>query len=193
MIKTKEDLLFYMEEDIRMAKWKAQLTIMDKIKEIFFPNYSRRFITSLRKAEFYLNNNSSIFNKIRFYYYSMLHSKYGTKLCIDIGYNITGPGLVLPHGNVVVNMNATIGSNCKILPFVTIGWLGSKEKPTAIPKIGNRVYIGTGAKIIGDVTIADSVVIGANSLVTKSILEPNTTWGGYPLRKISDKGSGDFL
>jgi serine O-acetyltransferase len=57
------------------------------------------------------------------------------------------------------------------------------------PKLGNNVFIGTGAKIIGDITIADNVAIGANAVVVKSITEPGTTWGGIPAKKISDHDS----
>ncbi len=75
---------------------------------------------------------------------------------------------------------------------VTIGGHGSYEIGGA-PQIGDRVYIGTGARIIGKIRIADDVVVGANSVVTKDILEPGTTWAGIPAKKIADKGSAPFL
>jgi serine O-acetyltransferase len=75
---------------------------------------------------------------------------------------------------------------------VTIGAQGSYDTSGA-PQIGNRVYIGSGARVIGNIKIADDVVIGANAVVTKDILESGTTWAGIPARKIANKGSAPFL
>lgn len=59
--------------------------------------------------------------------------------------------------------------------------------------IGNNVYIRMGARILGDITIADNVVIGANAVVTKSITEPGITVAGIPVKKISDVGSEFYI
>lgn len=107
-----------------------------------------------------------------------------------------GPGIHIVHGKVVINAFSKIGCNCKILSDVTIGISGKKirEKDQGdAPVIGNNVYIGTGAKIIGKVVIADDVVIGANTVVTKSILEAGITVAGIPAKKISDTGSEEYL
>lgn len=52
------------------------------------------------------------------------------------------------------------------------------------PRIGDNVYIGTGAKRIGD-----SMVIGVNAVVTKDFLAGNATLGVIPAKKISDMNS----
>ena len=59
--------------------------------------------------------------------------------------------------------------------------------------MGDNIFIGTGAKIIGEVTIADDVSIGANAVVVKSITEEGTTWGGVPAKKISNNNSHSNL
>ena len=56
-------------------------------------------------------------------------------------------------------------------------------------ELGNNVYIGPGAKIFGDIKIADGIAIGANSVVNKSFTEPNIGIAGVPAQKINDKGS----
>ena len=101
-------------------------------------------------------------------------------------------GIHIVHGKVVVNANAKIGKNCKILSDVTIGVSGKKEEVGA-SVIGSNVFIGSGAKIIGNITIADNVVIGANAVVTKSIAEPGITVAGIPARKISNIGSEKYI
>ena len=88
---------------------------------------------------------------------------------------------------MVINGFAKIGKNCRVHPFVTIGMDG-RSGNTA--NIGDDVYLSAGCKIIGDLSIADDVCIGAGAVVTKSITEPHTTWAGVPARKISNNGSG---
>jgi len=106
--------------------------------------------------------------------------------------NCAGPGLHIVHGKVVINSNAKIGAYCKILSDVTIGAQGRYDVGGA-PQLGNRVFVGSGARIIGRIKIADGVVIGANAVVTKDILEPNTTWAGIPAKKVSDSGSDMYI
>jgi serine acetyltransferase len=51
------------------------------------------------------------------------------------------------------------------------------------------VCIGPGARVLGDITTADGIVIGANSVVTKSFCKNNITIAGAPARKISNRGT----
>lgn len=77
-----------------------------------------------------------------------------------------GKGLVLAHGakGIVINPEVIIGENAYIIHHVTIGSIGN-----GIPKVGNNVLIGVGAKILGDVTIGNSTKIGANATVVKDV------------------------
>lgn len=77
-----------------------------------------------------------------------------------------GLGLLLPHPNgIVIHPAADIGVNCLILQQVTIGTDGSSQ----VPRIGNRVDIGAGAKILGGVVIGDHALIGANAVVVRDV------------------------
>lgn len=79
---------------------------------------------------------------------------------------------IFPHGisGIYISMGAHVGKNCVILQQVTIGSNTIKEsKGYGTPDIGNNVYIGAGAKIIGGVKIGDNVRIGANCVVTSDI------------------------
>ena len=69
------------------------------------------------------------------------------------------------------------------------------EQPggNAAATIGDNVFIGTGAKIIGDITIANDVAIGAGAVVTKDILEAGITVAGVPAKKVSDHNSHSFI
>ena len=114
------------------------------------------------------------------------------QLGFTIPINVFGPGLSIGHvGTIVVNSSARIGANCRIHVCTSIATAaGYSDKA---PKIGNNVYIGPGAKIFGDIIIADEIAIGANSVVNSSFMEPGITLAGVPAKKVSDKGSKDLI
>lgn len=83
-----------------------------------------------------------------------------------------GRNAVFPHGltGVFISSGASIGDNCVIFHQVTIGSNTlADSKSFGAPVIGNNVYIGCGAKIIGSVHVGDNVRIGANCVVTTDI------------------------
>ena len=79
-----------------------------------------------------------------------------------------GRKFVLGYGGlgVVIQKRTFIGDDCHIDQNVTIGGTSKKYD---VPKLGNHVYVGAGAKIIGPITIGDNVVIGANAVVVNDI------------------------
>lgn len=84
-------------------------------------------------------------------------------------YNLkVGKNFILGYGGigVVIHQNCVIGDNCHIDQNVTLGGTSKKIK---VPVLGDNVYVGAGAVILGPVTIGDDVVIGANAVVIKDI------------------------
>jgi serine O-acetyltransferase len=98
-----------------------------------------------------------------------------------------GPGLYIGHfGNIIVHPDTVMGSGCAISQGVTIGVLGGPRQ--GVPRLGNDVYVGAGAKILGPITIGDGAVIGANAVVISDV-PPGATAVGVPARIIPrDKG-----
>ncbi len=95
-------------------------------------------------------------------------------------------GLVLPHPRgVLVNGNVVGGKNITIQGGVVIG---SKYNglPVLTPSLGDNIYIGSGAKIIGDVKIGSNVNIGANAVVIKDVPD-NVTVAGVPAKVVKRK------
>jgi serine O-acetyltransferase len=94
-------------------------------------------------------------------------------------------GLVIPHGYVVIDGDVKIGHGCTINPWVTIGLSGSRRWgfDKRGPTIGERVFIGTGAKILGPITIGDHVRIGANAVVIDDV-PAGATVIGVPARVV---------
>jgi len=102
-----------------------------------------------------------------------------------------GGGLRLPHLNgIYIHGSVTIGENCTILQQVTIGANEHKIDYKKAPKIGNRVYIGAGAKIIGGIVIGDDVRIGANAVVTKNIPAGMTVVGYNKVLELKAEREG---
>lgn len=78
-----------------------------------------------------------------------------------------GPGLYIGHHGAIF-LHCDAGRRLSVGQCVTIGYKGA-GKSTRWPRLGDNVYIGAGAKVIGDITIGDDVVIGANTVVTRDI------------------------
>jgi serine O-acetyltransferase len=87
-------------------------------------------------------------------------------------------------GDIIISGYASFGDDCIIRNGVTVGLKNIEEK--AAPRIGNRVNIGTGAKILGNITIGDNVDIGANAVVITRVPD-NSIAVGIPAKIIPKK------
>jgi serine O-acetyltransferase len=115
------------------------------------------------------------------------------KFGIDIPFSTDiGPGFYIGHFSCIfVNERFVIGRNCNISQGVTIGTSNRGER-AGNPVIGDNVYIGPGAKIIGAIRIGNNVAIGANSVVTRDVPD-DAVVVGVPARVISNKGSEGYI
>jgi len=86
------------------------------------------------------------------------------------------------HGGIIIHPKAILGINCSISQGVTIGVKAPLETKSA-PIIGNNVYIGAGAKILGGIKIGNNVIIGANAVVVSDV-PSNVISGGIPAKII---------
>lgn len=102
-----------------------------------------------------------------------------------------GGGLYINHFGSIFVGASILGENCNLSHEVTIGVAGRDQK-RGLPIIGNRVYIGAGAKILGLITIGDDVAIGANAVVTHDLSDCAVAVG-VPAEIISYNGSFDFV
>lgn len=110
---------------------------------------------------------------------------------IPIGTNI-GRGFYIGHFNeIIINKNVIIGDNVNISQGVTIGQVNNGPKE-GTPIIGSNVYIGPGAKIIGQIKVGNYAAIGANAVVVKDV-EDYAIVGGVPAKVLSMKGSIGYV
>lgn len=102
-----------------------------------------------------------------------------------------GRRLRIEHfGGIIVSGDAVIGDDVVLRQGVTIGLKRTNER--GAPRIGNRVDIGAGAKILGDVCIGDDAIIGANAVVVKDV-PAGATAVGSPARIIWPKNRPSVL
>ncbi len=99
-----------------------------------------------------------------------------------------GRRLFIDHGmGVVIGETAVVGDDVLIYHGVTLGGTGhdgGKRHPT----VGNRVVIGAGAKLLGNIEIGDDSAIGANAVVVRSA-QPWTTLTGIPAQARPRRGA----
>lgn len=119
----------------------------------------------------------------------LMQHKYGIQIP---WYTKIGKGFYIGHfGEIVVNGGSIIGENVNISQGVTIGQV-NRGKYQGVPTIGNGVYIGPGAKVIGKISIGSNVAIGANAVVTTDVPD-NACVAGVPARVISMDGADGYV
>jgi serine O-acetyltransferase len=113
-----------------------------------------------------------------------------TGIHIDADAHI-GPGLAFAHGGHIIIGPVRVGRNCDIYQGVTFGASMSLDEHNprrGAPTLGDRVWVGPGAVVAGDVTVGDDAAVGAISLVVRDI-PPRGVVVGVPARLVSRRGS----
>lgn len=103
-----------------------------------------------------------------------------------------GDGFFMGHyGNIVINGKVIIGSNCNIAQGVTIGQT-NRGKTKGVPVIGDRVWIGANAVIVGGIRIGNDVLIAPLSYVTEDIPDMAVV-AGNPAKIVNFNGSSGYI
>ncbi len=148
---------------------------------------SVRYLFWLRLAQYY-KNRIILFKMIR-----LLLKRYSYKF----GYQIhplaeIGKGLHLRYiGMILVNPGAKLGNNVNIQAGAIIGQV-NRGKHLGCPVIGDNVWIGAYAVIVGNITIGNNVLIAPNSFVTESIPD-NAVVSGNPAKIINFSGTKGYI
>jgi len=99
-----------------------------------------------------------------------------------------GSDFFIDHGTgVVIGETTKIGNNVTLYSGVVLGGTSIKREKRH-PTLGNDIVVGTGAKILGPITIGDNVKVGANSVVVTDV-PPNSVVVGVPGRIVARKGT----
>ncbi len=136
------------------------------IKGYFIPGF--KFMFHFRKVSFSKKYSISwIFNRFLLIHYTY---KYGFQIPSSTK---IGQGFYIGHfGTIIINPLVVIGDNCNITSGVTIGQT-NRGIMKGVPTIGNQVWIGSNATIVGGIVIGNNVLIAPNSFVNTNI--PNNS------------------
>lgn len=168
-IQSKDDLKRFIDLDLQARGLKSLPRFYQLRKPIVY------FTVLLRKAEYLENKKKGFLGNLRCKVMKLRLKRLGAKLGFSVPLNTCGPGLYLVHwGSVVISSLARIGPNARIHSCVNV---------SGAPVVGESVYLGPGAIIVGDITLGDHVVIGANSVAATSFPDKVTVLGN-PARVV---------
>lgn len=183
MIKTKQDLLFFIEEDrkrnhIPPTWWGYYGQLIARVDQacIF------RYFKCLRKYEYYTNNkHKNIIYHTMFFWYKFKWSRLGQKYNLRFNPNTIGYGVRVMHlcgGGGARIRPKKCGNYCGFNAGVIIG---TKDGDENRPTIGDHVAFGPGSMAFGRITIGSNVFVAPNAVVTKDVPD-NCIVGGIPAK-----------
>ena len=146
-----------------------------------------RYIYHTRCLE-YFDRQHSLLGKFCCAYHYFFRTKLAYQLDYQIPPHTCGKNLKLVHwGVVIINAKSRIGNNVKIYPNVVIG-----STSEGVPVIGNNVWIGSGAKIFGNISIGNNVIVSPNTVINKSV-PSNSIVGGIPSKVLKQINETNYL
>lgn len=149
--------------------------------------YTRRLLKYFRLCQ-------TTNNRVLLYYYRWRFKIIKDRKHIEIyGKCNIGPGLYLGHVyGITINADAIIGKNCNIHKGVTIGQ-ENRGKRKGVPRIGNSVWIGVNATVVGNITIGDDVLIAPNSYVNCDIPSHSIVYGNPCVIKPRERATDGYI
>lgn len=160
-----------------LARWKVILHIEESDRRALAQILSTT--PEFRNLLIYRNSNRPLYRRWIALWYRPMDTLY-------IETPQIGGGLYIQHGFATMIAAKSIGENCWINQQVTIGYSGHGDPPV----IGNNVMITCGAKVLGNITVGDHAVIGANAVVIHDV-EAGAKMGGVPAHRIDYKEHED--
>lgn len=139
-----------------------------------FNNHSLRFLWVFRRSQKSQNPLWKILH-------ARMRDKYGLEIPIKTS---IGFGMYLGHAfNITINPEAIIGRNCNIHKGVTIG-RENRGKRKGAPNIGDDVWIGVNATVVGGIRVGSDVLVAPNAYVNRDIPDHSIVLGN-PCRVIA--------
>lgn len=176
--------------DYDLYRYTGKISFINSIK-LYILNPGFRYIYILRKCQKYLNNKKI---RIFYYIYRLLLLRYRYKYGIDIPVKTKiGKGFFINHiGGIVVNPNVEFGDNVNITNGVTIGVI-TKGNKKGVPTIGNSVFIGANAVIVGNINVGNNVLIAPNSYVNFDVPDNSIVIGNPGKIHFSADATGLYV
>lgn len=149
--------------------------------EVFFLYSGFKAVRAHRRANWFYRHNLKFIAR-----WISQHSRRKTGIEIHPAAQI-GRGLFIDHGmGVVIGETTQIGDNCTLYQNVTLGGTG-KDTGKRHPTLGNNVMVGSGARVLGPITINDNARIAAGAVVLQDV-PANATAVGVPAQIVRING-----
>ena len=151
------------------------------------PSYLKKFHRYFRKAQCCPNKLIGLYYRYRL---SRIREKNGIEISAQ---NKIGKGLYIGHPYcITLNPEVVMGENCNIHKGVTIG-KENRGSRKGTPTIGNRVWIGINATIVGNITIGDDVLIAPNSFVNCDVPSHCVVFGNPCVIKQKESATEGYI
>jgi len=173
--KSYKELKKYIRADLKYVNGKPIRTFIERL--FFEPGFKYTFWLRITRYCFLTKK------KVLYLLSGTILKYYSHKYHFDISHKAQiGPGLTIAHfGYIIVMRNDVIGDNCTLRPGVVFGKKLTEDTDGAI--VGDDVSFGVGSVVVGNVSIGNNVIVGANSVVTSDI-PSNCVIAGAPARII---------
>lgn len=106
----------------------------------------------------------------------LVYRRYGLDIVVGAPF---GGGLYVAHPIGTTLAPASMGDNCSVIAAVTVGMRNEHE----FPRLGDRVFLGAGSRVLGAVQVGDDARVGANAVVIHDVA-PGAVVGGVPAKPI---------
>lgn len=182
------ELVDWLRKDLHRYSGDSRLSSFLK-HVVFTPGY--RYTVFMRTAGYLRRRRAlkyTLYPPVKLY---LLRLRYKFGIAIP-EYTEIGPGLFINRfGGIYIAGDAVIGSNVNITHGVMLGYMNRGPKIGA-PRVGDRVFLGAGAKVIGAVTVGADAAVGVNAVVTRDV-PPSGVAAGIPAKVISMEGSRGYI
>lgn len=185
-INLKEDVKVFINQEFG-ENLSPKSLLKNSLKLIFVQGFVAVFVYRLGVA-LYSIRGPYIYPFKMAYFFLVKFVEITTGVMIPVSVK-AGKGLYIGHfGYIIINGHCEIGDFCQIGPGVVLGTKGLGHK--GVPRLGNNVYIGSGAKVLGPVKIGNNVAIGANSVVLSDVPDSMTVVGS-PARIVNMRSASE--
>lgn len=151
-------------------------------------------VNDMPKFQIFMRKKQESSNQIAAFIYKVLFVYFRNKALIEMSSDISiGGGVYFGHPFcITINSKTIIGCNCNIHKGVTIGQ-ENRGKRKGTPVIGNEVWIGINATIVGAVKIGDDVLIAPNSYVNCDVPSHSVVYGSPCIIKPARHATIDYI
>jgi serine O-acetyltransferase len=182
-----EELLLLLKGDLHRYEGSGRL----KWTKLFLFNAGFKYVALVRIVGFLKANSLTRYSIYPLGKLILLHYRHLYGIAIP-EYADIGPGLfVTRFGGIYINGDCLLGANINLSPMILFGQT-NRGKVIGSPVVGDRVFIASGARLTGPITIGNDVAIGANAVVVKDA-DSASVLVGVPAKVISHEGSRGYI